>query len=94
MTKSMKITRVIFITIIVVVLAVWYMFTAPKRFAQSVKAGMSQNQVRGLLGSPTYTNVPGNGNGAVGWGYHRWWMGDAIVFFDTNRSVTFVDIEQ
>jgi hypothetical protein len=93
MRKPIKITVVVFMALVVISLASWHVLTAAKRFLRPVKTGMSQNRVRSLLGSPTYTSIPSNGNGAEVWEYHRWWMGDAIVYYDTNRLVTWVEVE-
>jgi hypothetical protein len=93
MRKPIKILFVVFIVLVVVSLAIWYSLTAARRFLRPVKPGMTQNQVQSLLGSPTYKSKAANGGGAEDWDYHRWWMGDAIVYFDTNRIVTWVDVE-
>jgi hypothetical protein len=93
MSKPIKISVIVFIALIVIALAFWYMLTAGKRFLRPVQAGMSQSQVQSVLGSPTYKDKAANGNGAENWDYHRWWMGDAIVYFDTNHLVTWVYVE-
>jgi hypothetical protein len=55
--------------------------------------GMTQNQVQTLLGLPTYKSKAANGGGSEVWGYQEWWTGDAVVYFDTNCVVTWVDVE-
>ena len=93
MRKPVKISIVILTAFVVISFALWYVMTAGERFVRPIKTGMAQTQVRSLLGSPTYISIPSNGNGAEVWDYHRWWMGDAEVFYDTNRFVMSVDIE-
>ena len=95
MRKLVKIAVAVFIALVVVLIALWYLPTiAGKRFLRPVKMGMSQHQVQSLLGSPTYISKTPSGNVvAEVWDYHRWWMGDVMVEYDTNLLVSWTYIE-
>lgn len=70
---------------------IWFSMTESERFLRPVKTGMLQGQVQSLVGSPlSIINRP---NGTDAWYYSRWWMGDAVVYFDTNRVVSAVETD-
>ena len=63
--------------------------TWSERLLRPVQRGMSQSQVRALVGSPLRTVTRTNATDA--WYYDRWWSSDAVVYFDTNQMVSAVE---
>ena len=85
MRTPIKISAAVFVVLAVVVFALWYMMSASERLLRPVQRGMTQSQVRSLVGSPL--SIINRTNGTDAWYYSRWWIGDAVVYFDTNRVV-------
>ena len=65
---------------------IWFSMTESERFLRPVKTGMTQSQVRRVVGSPL--SIINRTNGTDAWYYSRRWMGDAVVYFDTNQLVS------
>jgi hypothetical protein len=69
-----------------------YSMTWSERFLRPVRVGMSQSDVRGLVGEPA--RMVERANGTVAWDYRTWQLlTDAVVYFDTNSLVSAVETD-
>ena len=68
-----------------------YSMTWSERFLRPVQKGMSQAEVRQLVGAPLRAITRTNNTDA--WYYTRWWSSDAVVYFDTNRLVSALETD-
>jgi hypothetical protein len=63
-----------------------------ERLLRPVRAGMSQSEVRSLVGEPV--RIVERTNGTVVWDYSKWpLLTDAIVYFDANRLVFAIETD-
>ena len=86
-----KIAISVLVLLVLAVLFLWYSMTWSERLLRPVQRGMSQGQVRALVGSPLRVITRTNATDA--WYYDRWWSSDAVVYFDTNRMVSAVETD-
>jgi len=86
MSTLPKIAIGVLVVFVVAFVFIWFLTTESERYLRPVKTGMTQGQVRSVVGSPL--SIINRTNGTDAWYYSRWWMGDAVVYFDTNQLVS------
>ena len=91
MNNLVKIAISVLVMVIVAMFFLWYSMTWSERFLNPVHVGMSQSQVRSLVGSPL--NIINRTNSTDAWYYNRWWSSEAVVYFDTNRVVSALETD-
>ncbi|MCW5557109.1 MAG: outer membrane protein assembly factor BamE [Verrucomicrobiae bacterium] len=69
-----------------------YSMTWSERLLRPVRPGMSQSDVRSLVGEPS--RMVERTNGTVAWDYSTWQLlADAVVYFDTNSLVSAIETD-
>jgi outer membrane protein assembly factor BamE (lipoprotein component of BamABCDE complex) len=86
-----KIAVSVLVLLVLAILFLWHSVTWSERLLRPVRRGMSQNQVRALVGSPL--RVVTRTNATDAWYYDHWWSSDAVVYFDTNQMVSAVETD-
>ena len=91
MSTLVKVSIAVLVTVSIAMFLLWYSMTWSERFLGPVHDGMTQSQVRSLVGSPLRSVTRTNATDA--WYYDRWWSSDAVVYFDTNGVVSAVETD-
>ncbi|MFN7138943.1 MAG: outer membrane protein assembly factor BamE [Limisphaerales bacterium] len=86
---AMKVAIGLIVALLLYLGVAFYSMTWGERLLRPVQPGMSQSEVRSLVGEPV--RVIERTNSTVAWDYSKWrLLTDAVVFFDTNGLVTAV----
>jgi len=75
------------VVVVLLVLAFWWYFGPPSGKLKQIHLGMSQSEVKGLLGSPQKIYREPQGEQ---WHYSSLRLPDVMVYFDTNAVVRHV----
>ena len=70
---------------------VFYSMSWSERLLRPVTKGMSQADVRSLVGAPIAEIR--RDNGTLVWDYDKWFWTDAVVYFDTNGLVSAIETD-
>jgi outer membrane protein assembly factor BamE (lipoprotein component of BamABCDE complex) len=91
MHTLVKVAIAVLVTVSVAMFLLWYSMTWSERLLQPVHVGMSQSQVRSVVGVPL--SIINRTNSTDAWYYNRWWSSDAVVYFDTNGVVSAIETD-
>jgi outer membrane protein assembly factor BamE (lipoprotein component of BamABCDE complex) len=91
MSAPVKISIALLVTVSAAVFLLWHSMTWSERLLNPIHEGMTQTQVRSLVGSPL--RIDNRTNATDAWYYDRWWSSDAVVYFDTNRIVFAIETD-
>jgi hypothetical protein len=91
MKTAIKVGVAIIVALVAYMLFVVYSMTWSERFLRPVHKGMSQAEVRQLVGAPL--KVVTRTNGTDAWYFTQSWFTDAVVYFDTNGLVSAVETD-
>ena len=91
MHTLVKVAIAVLVTVSVAMFLLWYSMTWSERLLRPVHVGMSQSQVRSVVGAPL--SIINRTNSTDAWYYNRWWSSDAVVYFDTNGVVSAIETD-
>jgi hypothetical protein len=69
----------------------FYSMSWSERLLRPVAKGMSQADVRSLVGAPV--EEIHRDNRTTAWNYNKWFWTDAVVYFDTGGLVSAIEID-
>jgi outer membrane protein assembly factor BamE (lipoprotein component of BamABCDE complex) len=91
MHALIKISIALLVTVSAAMFLLWYSMTWSERLLNPIHEGMTQDQVRSLVGSPL--RIINRTNATDAWYYDRWWSSDAVIYFDTNQVVSAIETD-